>query len=416
MPVIVLTDQSIAQRRETIAAASLEHEVVERRIADAGRPERLPPLPRHRRRRLADERPGHAPAGCTRPTASSTTSRGVPNSIVRRARADEREALPQARRDREEVPAVPTASAPTKPELGILCWGSSTGAVREAHRRAERRSDRVGAFVPRMIDAAAAARAAGVHRRLRRRSSSIELSYAAQFYAATCARRSICRASKTHVYARSGGKALGAQRKSIDAGASGCSARTSRGGAGMTCAPLHAERLQDRSEAGVVSRLRRLRRSQLALPRAGRSEVRAARHRGRLRHRLLVAPAGLRRDVRLQLAARPRAADRDRREAGRARPDGDRGRRRRRRHRHRRQSLPPRRAAQRRHRLLHDGQRDLRSDEGPGRADDADRRQDEVDDVRQSRSGGRSVRAWPSRSARRGSAAASPATSRGRRS
>src|ERR1700730_7107840 len=36
IPVIVLSDQSIAQRRETIEAASLEHDVISRRLAAAG--------------------------------------------------------------------------------------------------------------------------------------------------------------------------------------------------------------------------------------------------------------------------------------------------------------------------------------------------------------------------------------------
>ncbi len=158
--------------------------------------------------------------------------------------------------------------------------------------------------------------------------------------------------------------------------------------------PAFAERLQDGPEARLVRRLRRLRRPHGALPRDGRAAARAVEHRRHLRHRLLVAPARLRRrptgstaSTAARCRSRPGSSGRA---AGR---EGHRGRRRRRRHRDRRQSLHARRAAQPRHRVLHDGQRDLRPDEGPGRADDADGRQDEVDALREPRAVGRPVRA-----------------------
>ena len=102
---------------------------------------------------------------------------------------------------------------------------------------------------------------------------------------------------------------------------------------------------------------------------------------------------GLRRDVRVQRRARPRPAARHRRQGRSARADRHCRRRRRRRNRDRRQPFPPLRAAQPRRRVHAHGQRDLRADQGPGRAHDGSRRQDQVHDVGQPRAVRRSVRA-----------------------
>ena len=52
-----------------------------------------------------------------------------------------------------------------KPELGILCWGSSAGPVREAMDALRERGQRVAAFVPQMLRTSAAARQAFVDSR-----------------------------------------------------------------------------------------------------------------------------------------------------------------------------------------------------------------------------------------------------------
>ena len=38
---------------------------------------------------------------------------------------------------------------PAKADLGIVCWGSSKGAVKEAVLMAEARGEKVAAFIPR---------------------------------------------------------------------------------------------------------------------------------------------------------------------------------------------------------------------------------------------------------------------------
>ena len=128
------------------------------------------------------------------------------------------------------------------------------------------------------------------------------------------------------------------------------------------------------------------------------------------RHRLLLAAARLRRDVRLQRRPRPGAPARDRRQGLAPGAQGHRRRRRRRRDRDRRQPFPSLRAPQPRHRVPPDGQRDLRPHQGPGRAHDAHRRQDEVHVLGQPRSPPSTRASSRSPSARRGSGAASRAT------
>ncbi len=116
-----------------------------------------------------------------------------------------------------------------------------------------------------------------------------------------------------------------------------------------------------------------LRRLSACWPRwSGAREARppAARGRAGVRHRLLVAAAGLHDLLRLSRRARPRARrGRTGAEVGAARSRGHRGRRRRRRLFDRRQPFHPCLPAQRRHALHRDGQPRLRHDQGPAVAD-----------------------------------------------
>ena len=43
------------------------------------------------------------------------------------------------------------AFGPARADVGILCWGSSTGPVREAVAAANERGESVAAFVPQML-------------------------------------------------------------------------------------------------------------------------------------------------------------------------------------------------------------------------------------------------------------------------
>jgi len=91
-------------------------------------------------------------------------------------------------------------------DVGILCWGSSKGVVREAVQRANARGQKVAAFVPQMLypfpKKELEAFLKGVKHIL-----VVEISYAAQFYKYLRTFLDLP-AARTHVYKRSGGKHL----------------------------------------------------------------------------------------------------------------------------------------------------------------------------------------------------------------
>ena len=94
---------------------------------------------------------------------------------------------------------------PERAALGIVCWGSSLGAVREAVDAANTKGESVAAFVPRMLypfpKKDFETFLAGVDRLL-----VVELSYTAQFY--RYLRSFLDLPKDTRVYKRSGGKPL----------------------------------------------------------------------------------------------------------------------------------------------------------------------------------------------------------------
>ena len=125
-----------------------------------------------------------------------------------------------------------------EPELGIICWGSSAGAVREAIDVLNARGARVAAFVPRMIEPLPAAE-------LQKFVDAcanvlvIELSHAAQFHQFLRTKVDLPRA-KTKVYSRSGGRSLSVTEIIAEAGRTLC-APTGRGAQRAPEAPQFEE-------------------------------------------------------------------------------------------------------------------------------------------------------------------------------
>jgi 2-oxoglutarate/2-oxoacid ferredoxin oxidoreductase subunit alpha len=205
VPVIVLSDQSIAQRRETITAGVLEHEVHERRIPT---PDELHDY--HRYRETADGvSPMSVPGisgGMYQTNGLEHDELGRPNSsfAVHEAMNAKRYRKLDGIADRYRMF---DRFGATRPDVGILCWGSTTGVVREALARLDD-GDRVGVFAPRMLAPLPA-------RDLQAFIDScasllvVEVSYAAQFTQHLRAQVDLPRA-KTTVYSRSGGKTLAA--------------------------------------------------------------------------------------------------------------------------------------------------------------------------------------------------------------
>jgi 2-oxoglutarate/2-oxoacid ferredoxin oxidoreductase subunit alpha len=199
----VLSDQLIAQRRETIETGSLAHEVRQRRIA---RPEG------EDYRRYAATKDGVSPmslpgipAGMYQTNGLEHDETGRPSSMfVVHERMNEKRHR-KLRVIAEKYPLYWRFGS-ERPELGIICWGSSAGPVREAVDTLNATGRRVAAFVPRILaplpSAELQAFVDSCHQVL-----VIELSHSAQFHQYLRSQIDLPR-GRTEVFARSGGKPL----------------------------------------------------------------------------------------------------------------------------------------------------------------------------------------------------------------
>jgi pyruvate/2-oxoacid:ferredoxin oxidoreductase alpha subunit len=95
---------------------------------------------------------------------------------------------------------------PKKADVGLVCWGSSKGAVKEAVLKANAEGQRVAAFVPQMIFPFPKHELEEFIRDVDQ-LVIIEMSYQAQFYKYLRTFIDLPR-ERTHVYKRSGGRSL----------------------------------------------------------------------------------------------------------------------------------------------------------------------------------------------------------------
>jgi 2-oxoglutarate ferredoxin oxidoreductase subunit alpha len=209
VPVIVLSDQLIAQRRETVVAASLVHDVVERRIAL--------PAANAEYKRYADTEDGVSPMtmpgiaeGMYQTNGLEHDELGRPSSMYvvhERMNAKRYRKLDAIAK---RYPLFRCFGADRLESLsytmGILCWGSSAGTVRDAVERMNAEGARVAAFVPRMLAPLPAAELQSFIDRCER-ILVVELSHSAQFHRYLRSQVDLPR-GRTDVLARSGGKAL----------------------------------------------------------------------------------------------------------------------------------------------------------------------------------------------------------------
>jgi 2-oxoglutarate/2-oxoacid ferredoxin oxidoreductase subunit alpha len=204
VPVIMLSDQMIGQRRETIDASALVHDVRQRRLAA--------PSDDGAYRRYLDTEDGVSPmsvpgiaGGIYQTNGLEHDEVGRPNSgyVMHEKMNSKRYRKMATIADKYRLFRRFGAS---NPELGILCWGSSFGPVREAVTALNASGRRVAAFVPRILaplpTAEIQAFADACDQLL-----VIELSHSAQFHQYLRSQIDLPR-GKTQVYARSGGKAL----------------------------------------------------------------------------------------------------------------------------------------------------------------------------------------------------------------
>lgn len=201
VPVIVLSEQSIAQRRETVEAGRLTHDVVERRVATD--------LEDYRRYRVTED--GVSPMSVPGMKGGEYQTNGLEHDEKGRPSAmySMHETMNAKRWRKMESIAKKyelfTRFGPENPDLGILCWGSSAAVVREAVDRLTARGHRVAAFAPRIL-MPLPKRVMQSFIESAKELLVIELSFAGQFY--KYLRSELELPKDTRVFARSGGKNL----------------------------------------------------------------------------------------------------------------------------------------------------------------------------------------------------------------
>ena len=211
LPVIVLSDQSIGQSKQTLAASSLVHDVVDRRVAT---PEELNDF-----KRYVDTPNGISPVSMPGMAGGMFQTNGLEHDEKGRPSAmySTHERMNEKRYRKldalaKKYPFFRRYGA-AKPEVGILCWGSTTGAVREAIDKLTAEGISVAAFIPRLLMPLPVAEVQAFIDSCREIIIT-ELSYSKQFTQYLRTAVDLPR-NHTHVFARSGGKALGV-REIID--------------------------------------------------------------------------------------------------------------------------------------------------------------------------------------------------------
>jgi 2-oxoglutarate ferredoxin oxidoreductase subunit alpha len=203
VPVIVLTDQSIGQRRETLDPTRLVHEVIDRAVPTA---EELEDYKRYK-----DTPEGYSPMSVpgmkngiyqTNGLEHDESGRPASMALVHEKMNAKRYRKLKPIRDKYQRAR---RYGPAKADLGIVCWGSSKGAVKEAVLMAEARGEKVAAFIPEMIFPFPK-RAFEEFLKSVRQVLVIEISFAAQFY--KYLRTFTTLPENTLIFKRSGGKNL----------------------------------------------------------------------------------------------------------------------------------------------------------------------------------------------------------------
>ncbi len=204
MPVIVLSDQFIAQRRETLSMLTLDHEVIGRQVPSAGDLREY--------KRYKETKSGVSPmswpgmkGGEYQTNGLEHDESGSPSSMFINHEKMNDKRYRKLRLVRDKYSFYRRYGA-EKADVGIICWGSSKGPVKEAVLAANGRGERVAAFVPQLLypfpNYAFEEFVKSV-----REVIVMELSYSAQFYKYLQTFLELPE-GHTYVYKRSGGKNL----------------------------------------------------------------------------------------------------------------------------------------------------------------------------------------------------------------
>jgi len=205
LPVIVLSDQFIAQRRETLSKLTLEHEVVDRlRPTDED-------LKDGEYLRYKDTPNGISPmtwpgikGGQYQTNGLEHTENGQPTSMFLVHEKMNEKRYRKLRQVRSRYSYVRQYGA-EKADVGVLCWGSAKGPVKEAVLNAVERGEKVSAFVPQVLYPFPRHEFEEYLKTVRD-VIVVELSYSAQFY--KYLKTFLDLPENTFVFKRSGGKNL----------------------------------------------------------------------------------------------------------------------------------------------------------------------------------------------------------------
>ncbi|MFN7986982.1 MAG: 2-oxoacid:acceptor oxidoreductase subunit alpha [Thermoanaerobaculia bacterium] len=149
LPVLILSDQAIGQRRQTVEAANLVHAVIDRRTPAA---DELADY-----RRYVDTPNGVSPMTFPSMKDGIYQTNGLEHDEMARPASSHvmHEKMSKKRFRKlpwlEEKYPLFQRLGPEKADVGIVCWGSSKGPVEEAMKELSARGVRVSAFVPRII-------------------------------------------------------------------------------------------------------------------------------------------------------------------------------------------------------------------------------------------------------------------------
>ena len=204
LPVLVLSDQSVGQRKETLSASALVHEVRDRAKPTGSELENY-----ERYRETPD---GVSPmavpgmrGGMYQTNGLEHDEAGRPTSLYLAHEKMNAKRYRKLRPIRERYHFF-RRYGPARAEVGIVCWGSSKAAVKEAVLEANARGESVAAFVPQMIYPFPKYEfqefVSGIEELL-----VVELSYTAQFYKYLRTFLDLPE-GRTTVFKRSGGKEL----------------------------------------------------------------------------------------------------------------------------------------------------------------------------------------------------------------
>jgi 2-oxoglutarate ferredoxin oxidoreductase subunit alpha len=204
MPVIVLSDQFIAQRSETLSMITLDHEVMGRQVPSAGDLREY--------KRYKDTKSGVSPmswpgmkGGEYQTNGLEHTEDGSPTSMHIVHEQMNAKRYRKLRLVRDKYSTYKRYGA-EKADLGVICWGSSKGPVKEAVLRANGRGERVAAFVPQLLYPFPS-HEFGEFLKSVHEVIVVELSYSAQFYKYLQTFLELPE-GHTFVYKRSGGRNL----------------------------------------------------------------------------------------------------------------------------------------------------------------------------------------------------------------